>query len=235
MKKIRKANEQAMNLSQLADHFQLDWRTIKKYVLASEESLNNLRRKKSHPFQKEIIELEASKLTVREIHGRLIELGFTGAFGATKNTVAAIRKRKRKNHPLTEVEQCKRTQIANYFWKSREHLDPEQTEWLQYLFEQYSELKELHSTVQAFRQIIAARNIQQLEVWVDEQRRNKKQPFHHYAIRLNRDWDAVTNALNYSYSNGFVEGQVNRLKTEKRLLYGRANVALLEKRLTYQW
>lgn len=51
-----------------------------------------------------------------------------------------------------------------------------------------------------------------------------------FAISLQRDYDAVKAALVYDWSNGQVEGQVNRLKTIKRQMYGRANFDLLRRR-----
>lgn len=39
---------------------------------------------------------------------------------------------------------------------------------------------------------------------------------------LKSDIDAVRNAIIDSWSNGFVEGNINRLKTKKREMYGRA-------------
>jgi len=44
------------------------------------------------------------------------------------------------------------------------------------------------------------------------------------------DYDAVRAALTLAWSNGPVEGQINRLKTLKRQMYGRANLDLLERR-----
>lgn len=95
MKEIQQAHEQGMNLTQLAKQFNLDFRTVKKYVLASDQSISSARGKKPHPYLHEIIEMEANGLTIKEIHARLIQLGFTGAYGATKNTIATIRKQKR--------------------------------------------------------------------------------------------------------------------------------------------
>ncbi len=54
-------------------------------------------------------------------------------------------------------------------------------------------------------------------------------------VRLHQDCAAVTNAFYYLYTNGYTEGKVNQLKTEKRFLDSRANVILLEKQLTYYW
>jgi hypothetical protein len=51
---------------------------------------------------------------------------------------------------------------------------------------------------------------------------------------IKRDYDAVKAALSYSYSNGPVEGQVNRLKHIKRQTYGRAGFNLLRKRVLFK-
>jgi transposase len=51
-----------------------------------------------------------------------------------------------------------------------------------------------------------------------------------FASGLQEDEDAVRAALRYDWSNGPVEGQVNRLKTLKRQMYGRAGFDLLRRR-----
>jgi transposase len=48
---------------------------------------------------------------------------------------------------------------------------------------------------------------------------------------LRQDIDAVRNAILEPWSNGQVEGQINRLKTLKRAMYGRASVELLRARM----
>ncbi len=55
----------------------------------------------------------------------------------------------------------------------------------------------------------------------------------HYASGLDRDQEAVLAALTLEWSNGQTEGQVNRLKTLKRQMYGRANFDLLRKRVLH--
>ena len=55
-----------------------------------------------------------------------------------------------------------------------------------------------------------------------------------FAVGLDRDFDAVQNAVSTSLSNGQVEGQVNRLKTLKRGMYGRASLTLLRARVQYR-
>lgn len=52
-----------------------------------------------------------------------------------------------------------------------------------------------------------------------------------FANGLRNDLDAVTAGLTLPYSSGAVEGTVNRIKTIKRQMYGRARFDLLRKRI----
>ena len=52
-----------------------------------------------------------------------------------------------------------------------------------------------------------------------------------FARGLRQDQAAVAAALREPWSNGQTEGQINRLKTIKRQMYGRANIDLLKARL----
>jgi transposase len=51
------------------------------------------------------------------------------------------------------------------------------------------------------------------------------------ARTLRRDIDAVRNAITEQWSSGQTEGQINRLKTLKRAMYGRAGPELLRARM----
>jgi transposase len=52
-----------------------------------------------------------------------------------------------------------------------------------------------------------------------------------FARTLTRDIEAVRRAIAEPWSNGQAEGQVNRLKTLKRSMYGRAGIELLRARM----
>jgi transposase len=52
-----------------------------------------------------------------------------------------------------------------------------------------------------------------------------------FARTVRRDFDAATNAVTEGWSNGQTEGQINRLKTLKRAMYGRAGLELLRARM----
>ena len=52
-----------------------------------------------------------------------------------------------------------------------------------------------------------------------------------FAIGLEREGQALINALSLPFSNGPVEGAVNRIKLFKRQMYGRGSLELLKKRV----
>jgi len=55
-------------------------------------------------------------------------------------------------------------------------------------------------------------------------------PFQRFALSLQQDYDAIKAGLTLPFSNGPVEGHINRLKTLKRQMYGRAGLDLLARR-----
>jgi transposase len=52
-----------------------------------------------------------------------------------------------------------------------------------------------------------------------------------FAGTLTRDREAVKHAIEELWSSGQAEGQINRLKTLKRAMYGRAGIELLRARM----
>ena len=66
--------------------------------------------------------------------------------------------------------------------------------------------------------------------WMDDAHRTGLYRLRRFVLFLRRDVEAVRNAISERWSNGQTEGQINRLKTLKRSMYGRAGVELLRAR-----
>jgi transposase len=88
-------------------------------------------------------------------------------------------------------------------------------------------------SVEKARQLVRRHDHAVLDEWLASAERSGIPEFHGFAHGLRRDLDAVTAALKWSWSNGQTEGHVNRLKTLKRAMYGRAKLDLLRLRLLY--
>jgi len=83
---------------------------------------------------------------------------------------------------------------------------------------------------EAFTALVRERAPDRLDPWLKRAADGPVQQLQRFAKRLSADYDAVRAALMLAWSNGPVEGQINRLKTLKRQMYGRARLDLLERR-----
>jgi len=70
-----------------------------------------------------------------------------------------------------------------------------------------------------------------LGLWVEAAVSSSLASFASFARGLKADWEAVVAGFTLDWSNGPVEGAINRLKTIKRQMYGRANFDLLRRRV----
>ena len=91
-------------------------------------------------------------------------------------------------------------------------------------------LNEAVELAEAFTALVRGREAAQLDPWLQQAEHSAVPPLQRFAKRLRADYDAVRAALSLSWSNGQTEGQINRLKTIKRQMYGRAGLDLLERR-----
>jgi transposase len=83
----------------------------------------------------------------------------------------------------------------------------------------------------SFRSILQNGNVASMTRWMNRANESGLDCLQQFARRLKQDWAAVEAAILQKWSNGPVEGQINRLKTLKRQMYGRAGIELLRARL----
>ena len=91
-------------------------------------------------------------------------------------------------------------------------------------------LEEAVALAGAFIGLVRDRAPDRLDAWLQRARDGTVRPLGNFAKRLADDYDAVRAAVTLAWSNGQTEGQVNRLKTIKRQMYGRASLDLLSQR-----
>ncbi len=72
---------------------------------------------------------------------------------------------------------------------------------------------------------------QQLEIWLCSVEESTLPELQSFAKGIQQDKAAVLAGLTLPWSNGPLEGHVNRLKLIKRSMYGRAKIRLLRQRV----
>jgi transposase len=115
--------------------------------------------------------------------------------------------------------------------KPRPHLTPRQVAKVQALKEASPDFVAMRGFAMRFRGILRGGDTDKLNVWIDDVLRSGIYAMQRFGKSLRQDLDAVHHALTEPWSNGQAEGQINRLKTLKRAMYGRASVELLRARM----
>jgi len=70
-----------------------------------------------------------------------------------------------------------------------------------------------------------------LDSWISKAISSSIDELRGFAIGLKKDLKSIKNSFDLPWSNGPVEGNVNKIKTLKRQMYGRCSLSLFEKRL----
>lgn len=91
--------------------------------------------------------------------------------------------------------------------------------------------RKMRALAMRFNGILRGRNPDALDEWIDDAIETELTAIMRFASVLRRDIDAVKNAIELPWSNGQAEGQINRLKTLKRAMYGRAGQELMRARM----
>jgi len=89
----------------------------------------------------------------------------------------------------------------------------------------------LRQLAMRFRSILRGDDPDKLNNWLHDAKHSGVRSTQQFARTLSRDLDAVRNAIVEHWSSGQAEGQINRLKTLKRAMYGRAGIELLRARM----
>ncbi len=92
-------------------------------------------------------------------------------------------------------------------------------------------IAQAYTLSQAFLTLVRERRGDALEAWMAKAAASGIEALARFAQGLQEDLAAVKAGLTLPWSNGPVEGHVNRLKLLKRQGYGRADVGLLRQRV----
>lgn len=84
---------------------------------------------------------------------------------------------------------------------------------------------------QRFFTMVKERHAHQFDSWLEDALCSGVPDLQTFAEGLKREYAAIKNALHLPYSNGPVEGNVNKLKYIKRSMYGRGSFELLRQRV----
>ncbi len=179
---------------------------------------------------------------MKDIIGEIYELGYNGSRTQAYHNINIIKEKFEIHTPdfaqiqksrIPYIKPLSSRTLAKYIGSCLTVIkDPDERNYLQTLLDNFSELQVVRKLVQIFKTMLK-RGRGNINRWIGFIKRSKyKMPgLINFANGLLRDIKAVKNGINMSWSNGAVEGHVNRIKSIKRQMYGRASFDLLRKKV----
>jgi transposase len=183
---------------------------------------------------------EAGEHTVRILWEAIQAQGFGGSFHylgryLTQWRTESGRKGRPALHPVlapTVLPRRQRDMSARRlrWWccKDAPQRTAGETALLKEYYQRCPDLLKMQHHLTRFMQIVRQRERPALEQWLQDAEQTHLPDLLGFVQGIRRDFAAVAGALEYGYSQGVVEGQINRLKTIKRQLYGRASLQVLK-------
>jgi transposase len=176
-------------------------------------------------------------LNVADMHRQLMGRGFKGSYGSvyafvTKRLAATGKKRERLNAATPPVPRPPSARQLSFEWARRaEKRKPPEQARLDAIRALGDELTAALDLADGFADLIRKRSAGTLSGWLTRGEAASDPDLRRFAEGIRHDEAAVQAAVTGTWSNGPVEGHVNRLKTIKRQMYGRAGFALLRARV----
>ncbi len=177
----------------------------------------------------------------REIHVQ----GYTGSrpllsrwaaqrrkeYADAPNGVSAVAAEPRSTQSQLVMRRLSPSQAAWLLVQQPADLTEDEQAALDKLQQAAAEVATAYTLAQDFIRMVRERTSAALTSWITRATASCIAELGSFANGLQRDLAAVTAGLSLPWSNGQVEGQVNRLKLIKRTMYGRASFNLLRKRV----
>jgi len=174
----------------------------------------------------------------REIVGQ----GYQGKAAMVRRYIKNLRKRisqvESKDYQNKQLETSFATpsirQTAILLLNKEEKLKEEEKIFVETILKSSEEVKKISQIGMEFQTMIKEKQSEKFKSWLESSKNCGVKELSGFAFGLKQDEAAVTQSMSSEWSNGQVEGQVNRLKFIKRQMYGRANFDLLKARVLYQ-
>jgi transposase len=221
-----------MGIKAITRHLQLDRKTVRKYFHAEdpEQLLGpnpSSRRGLLEPFKPYLQArcgegVTATSVLFEEIRAR----GYRGGIRTLRRFLADVRGPEPKPAPVPAARR-----ITAWIMRPDHKLSEDDRTAFKDALARCPDLATLTELAHGFNELVRHRRGDQLEAWINHAAAGPFPEVRSFATTLLKDFDAVRAGLTEPWNSGPVEGAINRVKTIKRQMYGRANLDLLRKRV----
>ena len=245
--RVRAMHNEGKNITEIVRQTGLHRRTIAKWIRADALPHRNATAPKTTSpryFEDYLLRRWADGcVRGRRLFQEIKARGYTGSFSNLERLLAKWRNPKRKvARPAPPALRAQAVDPATgrlispivaaaLCVKPRGLLTHSQEAKVDALKSEWPEFAAMRGLAMRFRGLLRSKNVAKLGVWLKDAHQSGLYAMQQFARTLRRDIDAVRNTITETWSNGQTEGQINRLKTLKRAMYGRAGPELLRARM----
>ena len=235
-----------MTLREIAQRTGFHWRSIAKWVqLSAPAERTAIAPKPSSPnYFLDYLRRrwEAGCIVGRHLFDEIKRRGYVGSFSNLERLLAKWRRIAAEAPPATVMPTVQAVDpttgwlispivAAALCIKPPASLNPEQAAKVEALKGASTDFVVMRQLAMRLRGLFRSKSDVKLDAWLEEAHRSGLYAMQCFVRTLRQDIDAVRNALTECWSNGQTEGQINRLKTLKRAMYGRAGAELIRARM----
>ena len=164
----------------------------------------------------------------RQIWRELKENGHIGSYASIYSTVKECRV---ENEPAASNARkrvrLERWRVVGWLLRGGETMEEKDRERMETLKSRSESFSVVYELAQGFAEMIRKRQSEKLTEWMKVAGESNIRELKSFVTGLKRDQAAVEAGMSLPWSNGPVEGFVNRIKEIKRRMYGRAGFDLL--------
>jgi transposase len=231
-----------MSLRKIGEELGLARNTVRKYFRQPPDpplpTPRPLRASQLDPYEDYLLDRwSQGERNAAQLYREISERGFPGSASIVRAYVGYLRSTTADGSPpRSRKERAKAVSPRALRWllaRKRDDLDQDEQARLDQLLNLSPEVQTVYAFLQAFLKLVRERKHQELRSWMEQAIRSGIPELKSFVVGIERDYDAVYAALRLPWSQGITEGKVNKLKTLKRVMYGRAGFALLRQRLLH--
>lgn len=235
-RQVKELFSQGSGIRKIGRELGITRNTVKKYLRATEFPVRQTGQGSKTALRKYAAYLQQrwqdGEQNVQVLFEEIKGQGFLGSVSAVRRFVQKWRSSLEKVDFLTSRKCYSPRRTAKMLLIESEQKTNK--EYLEKLCQLNPKISELQKLGVEFRKIIREQRIELFDDWLEKVEKSDLPELKNWTNNLLTDEKAVRSAISSKWSNGQTEGQVNRLKTIKRQMYGRANFDLLKAKVLYQ-
>jgi transposase len=242
-KEVQRLKEAGLSLHEIARRTGFSRRSVRRYAYAREEAFPEIakrppRRSKITPFAAHLRRRwQEGIYNATVLYTEIVAQGFTGSLDLVQWFVATWREKPRSRltgrcpPPLVPT-----TGHLAFVLMNPDHpkVTPQDHGFVECLMREHPVFAAAQALSRGFCRLVRERDVGGFGGWLEQVGQSEISELRGFARGLMQDRSAVEAALSGEWSNGQVEGQVNRLKFLKRSMYGRGGFALLRARVLHR-